>query len=78
MGSPPDYYVVPDLINVNLRKGKEIILNTGLIIGNIKYEYNKQFLNHTILEQDLTAGMKLSFPNKINLIVSTDRIKINE
>ena len=33
------------------------------------------YLNNTILDQDLTEGMKLSFPSKINLIVSTDRIK---
>ena len=36
------------------------------------------YLNNTILEQDLTDGMKLSFPNKINITVSIDRIKTNE
>ena len=75
LGSPPDYYIVPSLVNINLKRGKEVISKAGLIIGSITYEYNTNYLNNTILEQNLTEGMKLSFPSKINLIVSTDRIK---
>jgi len=75
LGSPPDYYIVPNLININLKRGREVISKTGLLLGTIKYEYNTNYLNNTILEQNLTEGMKLSFPSKINLIVSTDRIQ---
>ena len=74
LGSPPDYYIVPNLININLKRGKEVISKAGLVMGTIEYEYNTNYLNNTILEQNLTEGMKLSFPSKINLIVSTDRI----
>ena len=71
-GNPPNYYVTPNLINLNLNKAKEKISRAGLILGNIEYEYSKDFLNNTVLEQDKTPGMKLSFPARINLIVSTD------
>ena len=75
LGKPPDYYIVPDLVNINYITAKEIINKAGLKIGKITYEYEDDFLNNTILEQNLTAGMKLSFPHKIDLIISTDRIK---
>ena len=74
LGSPPDYYIVPNLVNINLKRGREVISRAGLLLGIVTYEYNTNYLNNTILEQNLTEGMKFSFPSKINLIVSTDRI----
>ena len=73
LGNPPNYYITPNLINQNLNKAKENISKAGLILGKIKYEYNSEYLNNTVLEQSKTAGMRLSFPTKINLIVSTDK-----
>ena len=55
-----------------INKAKEKISRAGLLLGNIEYEFSKDFLNNTVLEQDKTPGMKLSFPARINLIVSTD------
>ena len=78
LGVPPDYYIVPNLVNINLKIAKEIISKSGLLLGNIKYEFNNDFLNNTILEQNLTPEMKYSFPALIDLIVSTDKIKLNE
>ena len=72
-GQAPNYYVTPNLINLNIYKAKEKISRAGLILGNIKYEYSKDYLNNTVLEQDKTPGMKLSFPTRINIIVSTDK-----
>ena len=70
-GAPPDYYIVPDVVNLSLRRGKEEILQTGLRVGTIHYEYQPDLLNNTIIEQNMTAGMRVSFPASINLIVST-------
>ena len=78
LGNPPDYYIVPSLTNVNLKRAKTIISKAGLKIGKISYEYNPNILNNTIVEQSLTAGMKLSFPHSIDIIITTDRIKVNE
>ena len=72
-GKPPNYYITPNLINLNLNKAKENISRAGLVLGNITYEFSKDFLNNTVLEQDKTPGMKLSFPARVNLIVSTDK-----
>ena len=73
LGNPPNYYIVPNLTNININKAKEIISRSGLILGEINSEYNNDYLNNTVLEQDLTAGVKLSFPKRINLIISTDK-----
>lgn len=72
LGNPPNYYITPNLINQNLSKAKETISKAGLLLGKITYEYNSKYLNNTILEQSKTAGMRLSFPTKIDLIVSKD------
>tara|TARA_Y100000590_G_scaffold329809_1_gene374578 strand:+ start:113 stop:841 length:729 start_codon:yes stop_codon:yes gene_type:complete len=73
LGDPPNYYIVPNLINVNFIKAKEIIAKSGLLLGDVEIEFNKEFLNNTVLEQNLTPDVKLSYPSKINLIISTDK-----
>ena len=71
-GNPPNYYSVPNVINMNIDKAKILISDAGLQIGIIEYEYNYDYLNNTVLEQSITPDVKLSFPKKINLIISTD------
>tara|TARA_B100001142_G_C14227397_1_gene614034 strand:- start:193 stop:930 length:738 start_codon:yes stop_codon:yes gene_type:complete len=78
LGSPPDYYTVPNLININFKKAKDVLNKSGLLLGKTTYEYSDNILNNTILEQSLTPDMKLSFPHKIDLIISTDRMNKNE
>jgi len=72
-GNAPNYYMTPNLINMSLLRAKETISKAGLLIGNIEYEFNTKYLNNTVLEQSKTSGMKLSFPAKIDLIVSKDK-----
>ena len=72
-GKAPNYYMTPNLINMNLQRAKETISKAGLLVGNIEYEFNTKYLNNTVLEQSKTSGMKLSFPAKIDLIVSKDK-----
>ncbi len=71
-GTPPDYYIVPDVVNLSLRRAKEAITKTGLRVGDINYEYQPELLNNTVIEQNMTAGMRVSFPASIHLLVSTD------
>ncbi len=73
LGKAPNYYITPNLVGLNLNKAKESISRAGLILGNITYEYSSNYLNNTVLEQDKTPGMRLSFPAKINIITSTDK-----
>ena len=71
-GAPPDYYVVPDVVNLSLRRAREEITIHGLRVGDINYEYQPELLNNTIIEQSMTAGMRVSFPASIHLLVSID------
>jgi len=75
LGKPPDYYIVPDLINISYNKAKQLISNSGLLIGDIKYEYVDTLLNNTVIYQDHPAHKRLSMPLKINLIISTDEVE---
>ena len=72
LGTPPDYYIVPDVVNLSLRRAKEAIRKTGLRVGDINYEYQPELLENTIIEQNMTAGMRVSFPASIHLVVSSD------
>mgnify|MGYP001178520675 CR=1 FL=1 len=69
-GPPPDYYIVPNVINLSLNRAKFNIENIGLRLGNINYEYQPDFLPNTVIEQNMTPGMRVSFPATINLIIS--------
>jgi len=71
-GIPPDYYIVPNLINLSLNKGIKKIYESGLLIGETKYEYVDSLLNNTIIQQNQPAFKRLSMPIEINLIISTD------
>ena len=71
-GAPPDYYVVPDVVNLSLRRAQEEITIHGLRVGDVNYEYQPELLNNTVIEQSMTAGMRVSFPASIHLLVSID------
>ena len=57
---------------VNKEKNAIYHCEIDLIINACK-KLSSKYLNNTVLEQSKTAGMRLSFPAKINLIVSTDK-----
>ena len=46
--------------------------------GNVKYEYHPNFMPNTVVKQSLTTGMRISFPSKIDLILSTDKEEKSE
>ena len=73
LGVPPDYYVVPDVVNLSLRNAKKKIGMSGLRVGEINYEFQPELLNNTVIEQNMTVGMRVSFPAFINLLVSIDK-----
>ena len=72
LGLPPDYYIVPDIVNLSLERAKEKITKSGLRVGDINFEFQPELLNNTVIEQNMTAGMRVSFPASIHLLVSID------
>ena len=72
-GNPPDYYIVPNLINLSLNSALKKIAESGLLVGNKRYEYIDTLLNNTIIYQDQPAYKRLSMPLEINLTISRDK-----
>ena len=72
-GNPPDYYIVPNLINLSLNSALKKIAESGLLVGNRRYEYIDTLLNNTIIYQDQPAYKRLSMPLEINLTISKDK-----
>ena len=70
-GAPPDYYIIPDIVNYSLTRARKAIINKGLRVGEITYEFQPDLVPNTVIEQNMTAGMRVSFPASINLLVST-------
>ena len=72
-GAPPDYYIIPDVVNFSLNRARKAIINEGLRVGELIYEFQPDLVPNTIIEQNMTAGMRVSFPASINLLISTDK-----
>ena len=72
-GAPPDYYIIPDIVNYSLTRARKLIINEGLRVGEITYEFQPELVPNTVIEQNMTAGMRVSFPASINLLISTDK-----
>ena len=72
-GTPPDYYIVPELVGKSFSAAKKILLNSGLRLGEVVYEYHSNLIENTVVDQSLTEGMRVSFPSKVDLIVSKDK-----
>ena len=69
-GVPPDYYIIPDVVNLSLNRARDEILRKGLRVGEITYEFQPDLLPNTVIEQNMTVGMRVSFPASINLLVT--------
>ena len=72
-GAPPDYYIIPDIVNYSLTLARKLIINEGLRVGEITYEFQPDLVPNTVIEQNMTAGMRVSFPASISLLISTDK-----
>jgi len=73
LGNPPDYYIVPDLINLSFNAARKKISESGLLLGEIYYERVDTLLNNTIIQQNQPAYKRLSMPIEINLTISKDK-----
>ena len=71
-GTPPDYFIVPDLINYPLGKALEKIQFEGLRVGEKSYEYQPNLLPNTIIDQSFPPGLKVTIPVKIDLVISKE------
>ena len=59
-------YLYTDLINLSLNKAEKLIIESGLRIGKIEYEYQPDLLRKTVIDQSLTPGMSIGIPAEID------------
>ena len=72
-GDPPDYYTVPDLIGMSLRSAKISLAKSGLRLGELEYEFQPDLLENTIMDQNFTPELRVTFPAALDLIISTEK-----
>jgi serine/threonine-protein kinase len=72
-GNPPDYYTVPDMIGKSLKSAKTTLAKSGLRLGELEFEYQPDLLENTIIDQNFTPGLRVTFPATVDLIVSTEK-----
>ena len=80
-GKPPDYYVVPDLLNMlTLASVKRKLDKNGLILGRISYRYidpcncSDDLLEGTVVDQSPDYNIRLSLVRPVDITI----IKYNE
>ncbi len=61
---------VPYLIGSNLRNARLQLMQRGLELGGVEYEYTDEFPKDTIFAQSIAAGVYIPFGSSINLKVS--------
>jgi|TARA_B110000467_G_scaffold23696_1_gene21174 beta-lactam-binding protein with PASTA domain len=71
-GNPPDYYTVPDVVGKSLRSAKISLAKSGLRLGELEYEFQPDLLENTIIDQNFTPGLRVTFPAAIDLILSKE------
>ena len=69
-GRFPDKFIVPDIINRNLKDAKKIIFQAGLTLGSISFELRDDLLPETVISQSVQPNLEVTQGDTINLIVS--------
>ena len=60
---------VPNVVGMNLDDAKEVIKESGLVIGNIEYIDNKENASDTVLQQSPKAGDEVDSGEAVELEV---------
>ncbi len=69
-GPRPTHAVVPNVIGEVLSEAKEIIKESGLLLGTIEYNINLNLKPGTIITQSISPGTNAPLNSKVNLIVT--------
>lgn len=61
---------MPNLINTSLRNARVKLMNLGMSIGVISYEFSENIPKDSIMTQSISAGRVIPYGEIINLIIS--------
>lgn len=69
-GLPPDFFQVPQLFGLSMKKAKSELLKARLKLGKVSYQQNEDLVPYTVLDQSISPGTVLDKSTTIDLIVS--------
>lgn len=75
-GANPYQITVPNLINKSLEEARQVLSDSRLQIGQIRYEQNEDLIPYTVLDQSISPGTSLTQPQEVDIIVSV--IEMND
>ena len=67
---PPDFFQVPQLFGLSMKKAKSELLKARLKLGKVSYQQNEDLVPYTVLDQSISPGTVLDKSTTIDLIVS--------
>ena len=69
-GLPPDFFQVPQLFGLSMKKANSELVKARLNVGKISYQQNEDLVPYTVLDQSIAPGTVLNRYTEIDLIVS--------
>ncbi len=69
-GLPPDFFQVPQLFGLSMKKAKEALIHARLKVGKISYQQNEDLVPYTVLDQSIAPGTVLDQTTQVDLVVS--------
>lgn len=69
-GLPPDFYQVPQLFGLSMKKAKSELFDARLLVGKISYQQNEDLVPYTVLDQSIAPGTVLAQSAKVDIVVS--------
>ncbi|MFH1852182.1 MAG: PASTA domain-containing protein [Candidatus Neomarinimicrobiota bacterium] len=70
LGTPPNFFEVPDLFGLSLTKARENLTKARLRLGKVSYRQNEDLIPYTVLDQSIPAETVLDRSQPIDLTVS--------
>tara|TARA_B100000029_G_C17509623_1_gene935743 strand:- start:114 stop:875 length:762 start_codon:yes stop_codon:yes gene_type:complete len=69
-GLPPDFFQVPQLFGLSMKKAKSELTQARLSVGKISYQQNEDLVPYTVLDQSIAPGTVLDQITTVDLVVS--------
>ena len=69
-GLPPDFFQVPQLFGLSMKKAKEALIAARLKVGKVSYQQNEDLVPYTVLDQNIAPGTVLDQSTQVDLVVS--------
>jgi beta-lactam-binding protein with PASTA domain len=69
-GLPPDFFQVPQLFGLSMKKAKEALIRARLKLGKVSYQQNEDLVPYTVLDQNIAPGTVLDQTTQVDLVVS--------